>query len=111
MIADFEMFKQDLKLSKLDICRELYLQNQDTIRIKKEHVAVKNLARIIDSTLHLAGSKGFQAMSLRDLCADSGLSVGGLYAYIRNKADLLYLIQNHGFILTRRTLLRYTNNI
>jgi AcrR family transcriptional regulator len=111
MIADFESFKIELSLSKVEICRELYHQNRDLIRIKKEHVAVNNLVRIINSTLRLAGSKGFHAMSLRDLCADSGFSIGGLYAYIRSKEDLLGLIQGHGFLLTRRTMLAYTQDI
>lgn len=111
MIADFESFKIELSLSKVEICRELYRQNTDMIRIKKEAVAVKNLVRIIDSTLRLTHEKGFHAMSLRDLCADSGFSIGGLYAYIKNKEDLIYLIQSHGFLLTRRTMLAYTQDI
>lgn len=111
MIADFESFKIELSLSKVEICRELYRQNTDMIRIKKEAVAVKNLVRIIDSTLRLTHAKGFHAMSLRDLCADSGFSIGGLYAYIKNKEDLIYLIQSHGFLLTRRTMLAYTQDI
>lgn len=109
--SEFDAFKLELSLSRQDIYRELYQQNKDLVRIKKEHVAVKNLARIIDSTLRLANSKGFHAMSLRDLCADSGMSVGGLYAYIKNKDDLIHLIQSHGFILTRRTLLAHTAGI
>lgn len=111
MIADFESFKIELSLSKVEICRELYRQNTGMIRIKKEAVAVKNLVRIIDSTLRLTHAKGFHAMSLRDLCADSGFSIGGLYAYIKNKEDLIYLIQSHGFLLTRRTMLAYTQGI
>ncbi|QAA92712.1 TetR/AcrR family transcriptional regulator [Pollutimonas thiosulfatoxidans] len=111
MIADFESFKVDLSLSKLEICRELYTQNRQLIRIKNEQVAVRNLVRIIDSTLRLAATRGFHAMSLRDLCADTGFSIGGLYAYIRSKDDLLYLIQSHGFLLTRRTMLAYTEGI
>jgi len=111
MIADFESFRAELSLSKVEICRELYRQNTDLIRIKKEHVAVRNLVRIVDSTLRLTSLKGFHAMSLRDLCADSGLSIGGLYAYIRNKEDLIYLIQSHGFLLTRRTMLDYTRDV
>src|SRR5690554_3711931 len=111
MIADFESFKADLSLSKLEICRELYTQNRQLVRIKNEQVAVKNLVRIIDATLRLAAASGFHAMSLRDLSAASGLSIGGLYAYIRSKDDLLYLIQNHGFLLTRRTMAAYTEGI
>lgn len=111
MITDFESFKAELSLSKVEICRELYQKNKNLIRIQNEQIAVKNLVRIIDSTLKLAGKKGFHAMSLRDLCTDSGFSIGGLYAYIRNKDDLLYLIQNHGFMLTRRTMISYTKDI
>lgn len=106
-IGSYDAFREDLSLSKEETCRELYRQNKAMIRIKKENVAVKNLVRIVDSTLKLANSKGFSAMTLRDLCADSGLSMGGLYAYIKNKDDLIHLIQSHGFIMTRRTLLAY----
>lgn len=110
MIADFESFKVELSLSQTEICREIYRANPDSIRIKKEHVAVPNLVRIIDSTLRLTSRKGFHAMSLRDLSADCGLSIGGLYAYIRNKDGLIHLIQSHGFLLTRRTLAHYTRD-
>ena len=106
-VTDYDAFRIQVSISKDDICRELYRQNQPMIRIKKEAVAVRNLVKIIDSTLKLANSKGFRAMTLRDLCADSGLSMGGLYAYIKNKDDLIHLIQSHGFILTRRTLLDF----
>lgn len=111
MIENYEAFRSEISLSKEDVIRELFRQNQDRISIKKEATAVRNLIRIIDSTLRLANSKGFHAMTLRDLCADSGLSMGGLYAYIRNKDDLIHLIQNHGFIITRRTLLHYTRDV
>jgi len=111
MIENYEAFHGELSLSKEDVIRDVYRQNKDRISIKKEATAVKNLTRIIESTLRLANSKGFHAMTLRDLCADSGMSMGGLYAYISNKADLIHLIQSHGFIITRRTLLHYTSQV
>ena len=40
-------------------------------------MAVKNLVKIFKATLKLANRKGFHAMSLRDLCAESGMSMGG----------------------------------
>lgn len=111
MIENYEAFRSGLSLSKEDVIRDVYRQNKDRISIKKEATAVKNLTRIVESTLRLANSKGFHAMTLRDLCADSGMSMGGLYAYISNKADLIHLIQSHGFIITRRTLLHYTSQV
>jgi AcrR family transcriptional regulator len=111
MIENYEAFRGELSMSKEDVVRDVYRQNKERISIKKEATAVKNLTRIIDSTLRLANSKGFHAMTLRDLCGDSGMSMGGLYAYIRNKDDLIHLIQSHGFIITRRTLLHYTGEV
>lgn len=111
MIGDYESFKASLNLSKAETCRELYRMNRQTISIKSERVAVANLVRIIDSTLRLANSKGFHAMSLRDLCADTGMSMGGVYAYIRSKGDLIHLIQSHGFILTRRVMQICTQDV
>jgi len=111
MIADFESFKVALNLSKVEICRTLYRQNAGRIRIKKEQVAVPNLMRIIESTHRLTRAKGFHAMSLRDLSADTGMSIGGLYAYICGKDDLVHLIQLHGVLLTRRVLHDYTHNV
>ncbi|MEP1216411.1 MAG: TetR/AcrR family transcriptional regulator [Marinobacter sp.] len=111
MIENYEAFRDELSMSKEDVVREVYRQNKDRISIKKEATAVKNLIRIIESTLRLANSKGFHAMTLRDLCADSGISMGGLYAYIRNKDHLIHLIQSHGFTITRRTLLHYTGEV
>ena len=111
MIENYEAFRGELSMSKEDVIRDVYRQNKERISIKKEPTAVRNLTRIIESTLRLANSKGFHAMTLRDLCADSGMSMGGLYAYIRNKDDLIHLIQSHGFIITRRTLLYYTAEV
>lgn len=109
MIENYEAFRGGLSLSQEDVIRDVFRQNKERISIKKEATAVKNLKRIIESTLRLANSKGFHAMTLRDLCADSGMSMGGLYAYIGNKADLIHLIQSHGFTITRRTLVHYTS--
>ncbi len=111
MIENYEAFRGELSLSKEAVIRDVYRQNKDRISIKKEATAVRSLIRIIESTLRLANSKGFHSMTLRDLCADSGMSMGGLYAYISNKADLIHLIQSHGCIITRRTLLHYTGQV
>ncbi len=107
---DFESFQAALSLSRDDIYRALLQENQGHIRIKKPAVAIRGLSSIVQATLRLAASKGFHAMSLRDLCAESGFSIGGIYAYIKNKDDLIHLIQDHGFLLTRRTLLAQTRD-
>jgi len=100
----FEEFRHMATISMEEICHEIFLENQASIKIKKEAVAVKNLANIFDTALRLSNEKGFQAMSLRDLSRTSGLSMGALYSYFTSKEELLEMIQNQGRRLTRKML-------
>jgi AcrR family transcriptional regulator len=100
----FEEFKQMATISMEEICREIFMENQASIKIKKEAVAVKNLANIFNTALMLSNEKGFQSMSLRDLSRTSGLSMGALYSYFTSKDELLAMLQNQGRRLTRKVL-------
>lgn len=92
----FDKFKQMALLSMEDICREIFRENQQSIKIKKEPVAVRNLVNIFYTTLTLSNEKGFHTMSLRDLSHASGLSMGALYSYFSSKDELLEMIQKQG---------------
>ncbi len=89
----FETFKGLVSLSMEDLCREHFLVNRESIKIKKEGVAVKNLVKIFNAALTISNEKGFAAMSLRDLSAQAGLSMGALYTYFSSKEELLQMIQ------------------
>ncbi len=106
MTQTFEAFSAEVQISTRDLCHDIVRHRPESVQVKKESVAVRNLTRIVDATLHLANTKGFQAMSLRDLSAESGLSMGALYAYIRSKEDLVSLIQQHGRHIVSRILQR-----
>ncbi|AUH35353.1 TetR family transcriptional regulator [Paracoccus tegillarcae] len=67
-------------------------RHADVISVQKPDVAVKKLKIIIAAALKLSNRKGFQAMSLRDLSKESGVSMGGLYAYFDSKTTLLNMI-------------------
>ena len=97
----FETFKGLVSLSMEDLCRELFLDNRDSIKIKKEGVAVKNLVKILDAALTLSNEKGFAAMSLRDLSAKAGLSMGALYTYFSSKEELLQMIQRQSAVVVQ----------
>ena len=101
---DLKSFEKQVAVSTEDICREIFQSRTHSIKIKKERVAVKNLRKIFKATLKLANGKGFHAMSLRDLCAESGMSMGGLYAYFKNKEELLNLIQAQGRAIVARVM-------
>jgi len=100
----FVTFKSLVSLSIEDLCRELLLGNRESIKIKKERVAVKNLVKIFNAALTLSNQKGFAAMSLRDLSAEAGLSMGALYTYFKSKDELLHMIQRQGRMVVKRVL-------
>ena len=86
----FKSFKQWLNLSSESLYVELYHQHHFSIR--NQRIAVKNLQKICEATFLLANEVGFQAMTLRQLSKQTGMSMGGLYAYIKSKGDLAELI-------------------
>ncbi len=100
----FATFKKMVSLSKEDICRELFLENREKIKVKKEGVAVKNLVKIFDAALTISNRKGFTAMSLRELSAEAGLSMGALYTYFSSKDELLDMMQTQGRTLIMKVL-------
>jgi AcrR family transcriptional regulator len=102
--ATLRDFRRQHSLSLQGICREMFREDAGRMQVQGEAVAVQNLMKILDATLALANQKGFAAMSLRELSARAGLSMGGLYAYIRSKEDLAELIQRHGRALAQRVL-------
>ncbi|MDX1496835.1 MAG: TetR/AcrR family transcriptional regulator [Salinisphaeraceae bacterium] len=111
MAETLQQFRRDLGLSMQGLARTMYRNNAERFKVQKEAVAVRNLSNILDATLALANRKGFAAMSLRDLSERSGLSLGGLYAYIGSKDDLVALIQAFGIDTTQRILREQTQGI
>ncbi len=101
-MATFQEFRDRVPLSREEICRDFLAENRDRIPVKKDERAVRNLVKIFDATLAISSRKGFQAMSVRDLARETGLSMGALYTYIASKETLLDMIQHHG----RRILMK-----
>ncbi len=97
-------FQKQIKLSRQDICREVFTKNRHSIRVKKENTVVKNLERIFSATLKISNKKGFQAMSMRDLGRETHLSMGALYSYFSSKEDLLAMLQHQRRTITKRIL-------
>lgn len=87
-----------------DICEEFLAQNRERVKVKKDRVAVKNLAKIFEATLRVSNEKGFASMSLRDLSREAGLSMGALYSYISSKDELLDMVQQQGRTLVFKIL-------
>lgn len=49
---------------------------------------------IIQSAIELFGEKGYHATSVKEICAKSNVSIGALFHYFPNKAELLFQIHD-----------------
>ena len=88
-----ESFSDSWALTGEPFWRSVFEMHKDKMQIKNPNVAIVNLEKIFTATFRLANTKGFQAMSLRDLSRETGISMGGLYAYIGSKNDLASVIE------------------
>ena len=93
---NFEKFCQNYKLSQHDLFSEFFDLFVDTFEIKNKKIAVDKLAIIITATFKLSASQSFASMTLRQLSDETKISMGGLYAYIKNKQQLSLFI--HQFL-------------
>ena len=69
-------------------------RHAERIGVKRRKPALENMEKIFVATFRLANEVGFRAMSLRDLCRETGLSMGGLYGYIEGKDQLAEMIED-----------------
>jgi len=92
----YNEFLDTISDSRIDICRNVFFEYRDEIKIKKEKTVLKNLEKIFDATLKIGIEKGFQAMSMRDLSSVSGLSMGALYSYFSSKEEILRAFLSEG---------------
>lgn len=52
---------------------------------------------LVDVAMATFAQHGFHATSMRDLSRNSGMSLAGIYHYVRSKHELLFLIQDRCF--------------
>jgi AcrR family transcriptional regulator len=91
---DFEQFQRMTVLNGETIWAYLVERHGDRIGVKRRKPALENMEKIFGATFRLANEVGFRAMSLRDLCRETGLSMGGLYGYIDSKDQLAEMIED-----------------
>ena len=100
----FAEFKRRFEQDEDAIWRQIFTENKNIIKIKKEKFALPNLQLIITSTIELSNRTGFRAMSLRDLSNHAGISMGALYSYIESKKCLMEIILAQVLHLVETTL-------
>jgi AcrR family transcriptional regulator len=58
----------------------------------------RRLQHLLQTASHTFAERGFHATSMRDLSAACGMSLAGIYHYVRSKQELLGLIQDRCFV-------------
>jgi AcrR family transcriptional regulator len=91
---DFDQFQTMTPLNGVTIWAYLVDRHAERIGVKRRKPALENMEKIFAATFRLANEVGFRAMSLRDLCRETGLSMGGLYGYIEGKDQLAEMIED-----------------
>lgn len=85
-------FREVTPLDESNVWITLLDRNAEQIGVKRREAALENLEKIFVATFRLANTVGFREMTLRDLCRETGLSMGGLYGYIETKDQLAAMI-------------------
>jgi AcrR family transcriptional regulator len=91
--GDFAGFKRDFPYRGRVLYEVLFDRHGEQIRTKKAKFAVSNLEKIFSATFKLSNQIGFQAMSLRQLSAETGISMGGLYSCLASKEDIAIMVK------------------
>lgn len=91
---DFEQFQRMTPLDGATVWTYILDRNAERIGVKRRKPALENLEKIFNATFRMANERGFRAMNLRDLCSETGLSMGGLYGYISGKDQLAEMIED-----------------
>jgi len=90
----FEDFKACFPYLGKSLYSRLFILHCKNIKTKKERFAVNNLEKIFRATFKISSRIGFHEMSLRKLCRETGLSMGGIYSCIESKEMIAIMVKD-----------------
>ena len=79
--------------------------------VKDQDLIARRHEQICDAALKLFTRKGFHNTTVREIAEASSLGIGTLYAYIKTKEDILYLIYHRIFTQFRERMLTAVQGI
>ncbi len=88
----FDAYCQSLPLNRDNVYGYFFEANRDRIKVQNARMAVPRLQTILDATFRISSRRGYHGMSLRDLCQETGISMGGLYNYMSSKEELATMV-------------------
>jgi AcrR family transcriptional regulator len=79
--------------------------------VKDQDLIARRHEQICEAAVKLFIRKGFHDTTVREIAEASGLGIGTLYAYIKTKEDILYLIYDRIFTQFRERMVRAVQGI
>ncbi|WML31250.1 TetR/AcrR family transcriptional regulator [Neobacillus sp. OS1-32] len=61
-------------------------------QVEDEALVLKNHQRLIDSATELFSKEGYHTTTIRQIVKHSGIGIGSIYQYVKNKEEILVLI-------------------
>ncbi|WKB34695.1 TetR/AcrR family transcriptional regulator [Terrilactibacillus sp. S3-3] len=61
-------------------------------QVEDEELVRKNHQRLIDTATALFGKEGYNNTTIRQIVKHSGIGIGSIYQYVKNKEEILVLI-------------------
>ncbi len=71
----------------------------------------EKLALILRTAAAIFAEKGYHQASIRDISRATGISLSGLYYYVRSKEEILFRIQEHSFATVQANLDRLLEGV
>ena len=93
-IIKFDDYKAHFPYRGKSLYTRLFALHSENIKTKKPAFAVNNLEKIFRATFKISSKIGFHEMSLRALCRETGLSMGGIYSCIESKEMIAIMIKD-----------------
>ena len=90
----FDKYKTQFPYKGKAIYATVFSRHRDYIKTKKLKFAANNLEKIFKATFKISSKIGFHEMSLRDLCRETGLSMGGVYSCIESKDTIAIFVKD-----------------
>src|SRR3984893_7546932 len=87
--VSYAVFSNERSTSKLTFWMPK-TRTHPRVSLSKQQLILRHAAQVFCE-------KGYEGASIRDISRSSGVSLAGLYYYIKSKQELLYLIQIHTF--------------
>ncbi len=87
-----EEFRLVLPLNNENVYQYFFEANLDRIKVQNAKLALPKIKQILEATFKISQRGGFHAMSLRDLCREADISMGGMYNYISSKEELSKMV-------------------